>query len=428
MSAQRLILVIEPEAQLAARLQAELRSAGYRVLLAQRALDALDIARRTAPDLILTDINLPDLSGRELATTLRADERFIKTPIVAIANQTDEERDISYAAGINGFVQTPIRYEALAIQVEFYLSGGTDFQSDENRLDIARTRYLQAVVSQLEGRIRELENKNQELQKIDQMKDTFIQLAAHELRTPLTLITGYSRLLEDHPPLLQLMGNDGEIGTLIKGLSESISRMQGIIEEILTMSRIMTSNIELNVRPISLGKLVQRVIAHYQQALHDRNLTVHFDERQWPSSMRCDPELIQLTIDNLVSNAIKYTPDGGHIVMAARTNSQLVRFSVKDTGVGIAPDVRETIFERLHIGGDIGLHTTSKTAFGGGGLGLGLAICRGIVEAHNGKIWVESNGYDPQTLPGSEFIVILPLAHTTEHRKSRLKRLTSNMG
>lgn len=424
------ILIIEHDEQTRHDVQFILKGIGYHVVTAPRALDGIDIARKLSPDLIIVAMDLPDLMGGELATTLRSERRFRETPIIAfLTEDSTEQRDMAFAAGINGHMVKPVNLEALPFNVEFYMSGGTDSIDDTERLQVARSRFLQDVVKRLEERIRELEDKNETLERVDQMKDSFIQLTAHELRTPLTLISGYSRLLEDHPPLQEMRKTDDSMGTLIEGLLESIGRMQGIIEEILTVSRIMTSQIELTLAPINLGKAVSTVLKDYKEVIQERKLTLHFAQSEWPKSMRADGELIQLTLSNLISNAIKYTPDGGEIFIHAQTKGKLVRFSVRDTGIGIAKDKQNIIFERFHIGGEVETHTTSKTAFGGGGLGLGLAICKGIIEAHGGTINVESRGYDPKTLPGSEFIVILPVMANSQQnvftasRTGVLKRL-----
>lgn len=404
------ILVIEHDEQTRHDVKFMLAGIGYHVVTASRGLDGIDLARKLNPDLIIVSMDLPDLGGGEVTTTLRSESRFESTPVVAFLSSDDpEERDIAFAAGINGHMVKPINLEALPFNIEFFMSGGTDSIDDTERLKVARNRFLQDVVKRLEERIRELENQNASLERVDQMKDSFIQLTAHELRTPLTLITGYSRLLEDHPPLKEMMKNDASIGPLIEGLTESIGRMQGIIEEILTVSRIMTSEIELTLSPTNLAKVVKTIVAQYRNVMLERKLKLYFNESEWPQSMRADSDLLQLTISNLMSNAIKYTPNGGEIHLKAQTKGKLVRFSIRDTGIGVSHDKKDVIFDRFHIGGDVELHTTSKTAFGGGGLGLGLAICKGIIEAHGGTISVESPGYDPKNNPGSEFIVILPI-------------------
>ena len=405
------VLIICDDQAIQSALPAALMKAKYAVLMAHRALDGLDIARAQQPDLILTDLHLPDMSGNELATTLRGDKRFAETPIVLMcAPQSPDERDLSFAAGISGFIDKPLQIEAVALMLAFFLSGGTHTVPDGDKLQAARSRYFQLVVSRLEERVRALEAQNKSLERIDDMKDTFIQLTAHELRTPLTLITGYSRLLADHPPLLSMMKSDDDIRNLVDGLTESIARMQNIIEDILTTSRIMTNRIELNVRPINLGKIAQRVIDQYAETLTQRELKVNFDARYWPQAMRGDAELLHLTFSNLMGNAIKYTPNKGAITLKAQYTSQLARISIKDNGIGIDPEMKQSIFERMHHSGDVSLHGTSKTAFMGGGLGLGLSICQGIIKAHGGKIWVESSGRDIEKRPGSEFIMVLPLS------------------
>jgi len=427
------ILIIEHDEQIRHDVKFILKGIGYHVVTASRGLDGIDVARKISPDLIIVAMDLPDLMGGELAATLRSEDRFLTTPIlVFLSEDSPEEIDMAFAAGITGHMVKPINLEALPFNVEFYMSGGTDSIDDTERLQVARTRFLQDVVKRLEERIRELEDKNETLERIDQMKDSFIQLTAHELRTPLTLITGYSRLLEDHPPMQELRKQDEGITTLIDGLVESITRMQGIIEEILTVSRIMTSNIELTLAPTNMAKIVKNVVIQYIDVIQERNLNLYFNESEWPQSMRADGDLIQLTMSNLISNAIKYTPDGGDIYLHAQTKGKLIRFSVRDTGIGIEHDKQKAIFERFHIGGEVETHTTSKTAFGGGGLGLGLAICKGIIEAHGGTITVESSGYDPEGLPGSEFIIILPVianssqAVFTSNKTGVLKRLARN--
>ncbi|MEL7235767.1 MAG: HAMP domain-containing sensor histidine kinase, partial [Chloroflexota bacterium] len=107
---------------------------------------------------------------------------------------------------------------------------------------------------------------------------------------------------------------------------------------------------------------------------------------------------------------IKYTPDGGKIHISAREDDTYLHLSVTDTGIGIDEENLDLIFDRFHTASDPQLHSTSKTAFAGGGIGLGLAICKGVIEAHGGTILVRSIGRDPETMPGSTFTIKLPIA------------------
>jgi len=319
-----------------------------------------------------------------------------------------EHRELAMAAGLTGYMTKPVDVEGLLERVQAYLHGAQD-AIEPQALAEAQTRYSQELVARLDGRIRELENVNTSLARLDRMKDTFIQLTAHELRTPLTLVYGYSRLLEDNAELQTALKYDSNLRTLMEGMSGAIQRMQSIVNEILLVSRIMTNRIDLSIGPTDLGDIVRKVIKSYDEALQERRLTVHFDRAQWPDRIRADWELLELAIHNLLSNAIKFTPDGGEIVLKAMVEGEQVRISIKDTGIGISPDVQTTLFDRFHTDNDIQLHSTSKTAFRGGGIGLGLAVCKGIVEAHGGMINCHSAGYDPQKLPGCEFVIVLPL-------------------
>jgi len=403
------ILYIEDDPASRSLVERTLKYGGYKVFIAACGLDGIDMARHEVPDLILTDLNLPDMSGREITTTLRSDPRFKTTPIVALTAQVlKDQRELTFAAGITGYLTKPLDVDHLLEQIAYYLGGGHDV-IDQGVLSAAQSRYTQELVSRLETRVRDLEAVNQSLRRLDKMKDTFIQLTAHELRTPLTLVYGYSRLLGDNPDIKGITAYDPNMQMLLDGLTGSIGRMQTIINEILTISRIMTNNIDLSVGPTDLGNIIQRVLRTYTQAIEERHMNIRFDKADFPDRLNADWELLELAFRNLLSNAIKYTPDSGTITLKSRLEGETIRLSIRDTGIGVAVDEQKTIFERFHTTGDVALHSTSKTAFRGGGIGLGLAICKGIIEAHGGRLWVESKGHDPVNLPGSEFIVVLPI-------------------
>lgn len=412
------ILYIEDDPASRMLVERALKHAGYKVLVAERGLDGIDIARREHPDLILTDINLPDVSGREITTTLRSDKRFSTVPIVALTAQGQGEyQAMTMAAGVTGYLSKPIDIELLVERVEYYLRGGHD-KIDLATFSDAQTKYMQEVVGRLETQVRELETSNNMLKRLDKMKDSFIEITAHELRTPLTLVYGYSRLLNEIPVIKETMASDENTRTMIQGLNDGIKRLQVIINEVVTISRIMTNQIDLSIGAINPASIAQKIVTNLQDTLKMRPINIHFDVATWPTKMRGDNDLITLMLNNLVTNAIKYTPDAGHVYLTATANEQNIRISVKDTGIGVAQDERQRVFERFHTAGDTLLHSTSKTAFRGGGLGLGLAVCKAIAEAHGGRIWVESHGFDPDGLPGSEFIVEMPVATAfrTAHR------------
>jgi signal transduction histidine kinase len=412
---QHTILYIEDDPGSRTLVERTLRFAGYRVLTAERGLLGIDLARRELPDLILTDINLPDIGGREIATTLRADPRFAETPIVALTAQgMTGQREMSMVAGITGFLLKPLDVEHLPSQLQFYLGGGQD-RIESDLLGQAQKNYTQEVAVRLENRIRELEKFNEDLRRLDNVKDAFINITAHELRTPLTLLIGYNRLLMENPALRAILAQDDGSRMLVEGMSQAITRMQAIINEILTTSRIINNRLELSISPVNITEVIQRAVAFYQQAIKDRRMNITLALAGAPSRMLADWDLTELVMRNLIGNAIKFTPDNGTItvtvtpLVGSGPEDTNIQISVKDTGIGIPREAMDKIFERFNTTNDHMLHSTSKTAFRGGGIGLGLAVCKGVVEAHGGTIQAISPGFDPDRPPGSEFIVIMPL-------------------
>ncbi|MBN1679643.1 MAG: hybrid sensor histidine kinase/response regulator [Anaerolineae bacterium] len=403
------ILYIEDDDASRRLIERFLVTAGYNVLSASRALEGIDLAKTHRPDLILTDINLPDLSGRDIAVRLRTDPTLESVPIVALTAQSHSlEREKTFVAGVTGYITKPVNLGTLIDKIERYLHGEKD-RVDVSALKSAQQAYREELVARLEDNVRELEASNQELRRLDRIKDDFIQLTAHELRTPLTTVYGYSRLVQSLDVIQQVMAQNPEARACLVGLVDSIERLSVVINEIVIVSRIASGRVDLKPGTANLKKVIERVIEGYQQASEQRQLTVKVDPETWPTEIFGDELLLDLAFSNVFGNAIKYTPDGGTITLQAEIQETRVQISVHDTGIGINPDDQRRIFDRFYTAGDTQLHSTSKTAFRGGGLGLGLAICRGIINAHHGKMWVESDGCDEDRLPGSTFYINLPL-------------------
>jgi signal transduction histidine kinase len=259
--------------------------------------------------------------------------------------------------------------------------------------------------SQVEYLSHELETAQARLKKFDKSKSNFIAVAAHELKTPLTLIEGYAAMIGD------LASRDNEqIHALIQGTHTGIWRMREIVDDMIDVSMIDNHLLTLNFQPVWLNRVFNMLQADFTDILQQRKHTLEI--RPFPGSdelIFADPERLYQAVKNLVSNAIKYTPDGGTITIDGRTLPGFVEVTVADSGIGIAPENQEVIFEKFGQLGDVSLHSSGKTKFKGGGPGLGLAITRGIIEAHNGSIWAESEGYDEVKCPGSIFHVLLPL-------------------
>lgn len=389
--------------------QRVLGNKGYEVYVANDGLEGINVARAQQPRLILMDINLPNMDGREITTRLRSLPHFANIPIVALtANNSPGSRELALAAGCTGFLTKPINVSQFPQQVEDFLQGRIEPLSETERTQHLQI-HAQRLVERLESKVRELESVNKRLRELDQMKSDFIVLVSHELRTPLTLISGYSYLLEENLKRAREMVSVESLSNIAQGLNLGVTRMQEVIDEIINFSRVAAGMLDLSLGPVSLQTLVMDVCAQISDICHKRRLNLHIGELSQLPLIEGDGNQLRLAFANLLSNAIKFTPDGGHIYVAGRTTGNIVEILVRDTGIGIPPEEQSRIFEQFYVLGSIEHHSTSKHAFQGGGLGLGLAVAKGIFEAHNGRISVESERRDPDNLPGSTFHVFLPI-------------------
>ncbi|MBE0696449.1 MAG: HAMP domain-containing histidine kinase, partial [Anaerolineaceae bacterium] len=257
----------------------------------------------------------------------------------------------------------------------------------------------------------------------DRSKSDFIAVAAHELRTPLTLIEGYTAMLRDsrEPKNINELENE-----LLNGINSGTRRLKTIIDDMIDVSLIDNNLLQLNFQPVWINRLLNVLKIELEPATRERAQTLCIPDFPGSNEMTfADPERLLQVLRNVLTNAIKYTPDGGEISIDGRKLSGFIEMVIRDTGIGISPEDQSIIFEKFTRLGNIALHSSGKTKFKGGGPGLGLHIARGIIEAHGGAIWAESPGYNEETNPGSTFHILLPLNSTPpDTRMARL--LTPN--
>ncbi|MGB5057368.1 MAG: hybrid sensor histidine kinase/response regulator [Candidatus Promineifilaceae bacterium] len=409
------ILYIEDDHASRRLVERVLTSRGYEVLVATEGLEGINLAREQKPQLILMDINLPNMDGREITTRLRSLPNFSNVPIVALtANISAGSRELALAAGCTGFMTKPIDVATFPADVERFLQGKQDKLTADERNEHLE-KHAQNLVESLEKKVRELRAVNKRLLELDSLKSDFIVLVSHELRTPLTLVSGYSHLLAEQVSNKNGLVQAQSIAGIAEGLQSGVARMQDVINEIISVVRISSGTLDLSLGPVRLTKVVNDVQKTYGDICRKRNLTLDIGDFSELPFIQGDGRRIQSAVEHVVGNAVKYTPDGGRISLSGHyVLDKAVDIIVQDTGIGIPLEEQRHIFEQFYTLGAIQHHSTSKSAFQGGGLGLGLAIAKGIVEAHNGRIWVESERRDPQALPGSTFHILLPLSPSDE--------------
>lgn len=268
----------------------------------------------------------------------------------------------------------------------------------------------------------EVADVQQKLERLDRSKSNFISVAAHELKTPLTLIEGYTAMLSDIVTRLE-EGKNGN--ALLHGVHTGIQRLRQIVDDMIDVSLIDNNMLSLNLQPIWMNHLLSLLKKNHEQFVLERKQTLTIEKFEGGQEiLYADPERLYQAFQNVMTNAIKYTPDGGTIVMTGRLLPGFVEVTIADNGIGISLEDQTQIFEKFGKLGRADLHSTSKIKFKGGGPGLGLSIARGIIEAHGGTIWVESEGYDEVKCPGSTFHILLPLrSEAADPRISKLFNL-----
>jgi PAS domain S-box-containing protein len=256
-------------------------------------------------------------------------------------------------------------------------------------VDITERRQLEAERERL---LAEEQEARAQAEAATRAKDEFLAVVSHELRSPLNAILGYSRLLRTQ------RRNDPEIAQ-ITNIIERNGRMQiQLIEDLLDTARIISGKLKLEIKPVELTEVVAAALDTVRPAADSKNIALDLAFETDVYQIMGDADRLQQVVWNLLSNAIKFTPEGGRVLLALTHQPSAVQIVVSDTGQGIAPDLLPFIFDRFRQG-----DSSSTRRFGG--LGLGLALVRHLVELHGGEVRVESAG----KARGATFTVTLPL-------------------
>jgi signal transduction histidine kinase len=260
-------------------------------------------------------------------------------------------------------------------------------------IELLQTFATQSALAIQNARLfREIEEKSRQLEVASQHKSEFLANMSHELRTPLNAIIGFSEVLGE-----RMFGELNEKQEeYLKDIHASGQHLLSLINDILDLSKIEAGRMELELSDFDLPTAIDNALTLVRERAGRRGIALHQAADDGLGQIRGDERKIKQVLLNLLSNAIKFTPDGGRIDLRARAVDGAVEVSVSDTGVGIAPEDQEAIFEEFRQVG-----TADKKVEG---TGLGLALSRKFVELHGGRIWVES-----QIGTGSTFTFTIPI-------------------
>ena len=353
-----LVLVVDDEAASRFAKSQILRRADFDVCEAGNGHDALRIARDRNPGVVLLDVHLPDMSGFEVCRRLKADSVPVPRSVLQISASaiSDADRASGLENGADAYLTEPV---------------GTDVL-------IATVRAL--------DRVRHLETA---LAEANRSKDEFLAVLSHELRTPLNIMIG--RLAQLRQPGL----TDEARERALDALERSARHQWRLVDDLLDVARIENGKMELQLAPVDAAAIVSAV----GDALAARAMASRVEIRiqAQPTPLTGDANRLHQVVTNLMGNAIQFTPPGGLITASVEAREDEVVISIADTGVGIDQTLLPYIFERFR-------QSTDPRQRGHRGLGLGLAIASGIVEAHGGRLTAASDGPGR----GATFTVVLP--------------------
>ncbi len=370
-----LVLVIDDVAQNLQVLNASLAEHGYRVAAAKSGEQAFKALERIQPDLILLDIMMPDMDGYEVCERLKSNRRTKNIPVIFLTAKSESTDLIKgFESGGVDYIIKPFQTPELIARVKTHT-------------ELKRNRDLILEYSlQIKDRATELERLNDE-------KNQFLGIASHDLKNPLGNILTLSQLMKSMPD-----PDPKQLDEFMAIIERSAKKMLSIIENLLDVNRIESGELKVKKDTIELREALTQVKDSFLKAAEKKAITVHFSVPESPVECRTDPMLLSQILDNLVSNAIKYSPKEKQVWITLEQTAEAALIHIKDEGPGFSEMDQAKLYQKF-------ARLTAQPTGGESSTGLGLSIVKKLVEAVDGDIALES-----EVNQGSTFILTLPLS------------------
>ena len=360
MQATSTVLIIDDEPIARAGLEALLAGEGYRLEFATNGMEGLAMAAGLVPDVILLDIMMPDMDGYEVCKQLRNTPKLRSIPIIIVSALSDKESLVrGLDAGADEFLSKPVM--------------GLELR--------ARVRSMLRIRKQ-----------HKELQRLLQWREQFVNMLVHDMRTPLQVIMSYADLLLSEAPLEI---EHREWAELINANADRLSRL---LTEMLIMAKMEKGQFALNQATVNLSQLLRNAYQHHRGVAGERTIRLRLEAPEQPVYGWLDANLLVRVLDNLLSNALKFSPPESEVTLRllppTAVEDKRLHIQIIDQGPGIPAEDRERIFNPFEI---VALRQKGLPQ-----IGLGLPFCKLAVEAHKGRLWVE-----PNQPTGSIFVIEL---------------------
>ncbi|MCM8534978.1 MAG: response regulator [Lentisphaeraceae bacterium] len=353
---------------------------GYMVNVARNGLEALEMVQKVDFDIILLDIQMPEMDGYEACQRLKSDERFAYIPIIFLTAQTEQESIIkAFECGAADYLVKPFCGQELTMRVK-------------NQIELKDHReHLEKLV---EERTEELAGALNEVRRTSRIKDEFLSTMSHEMRTPMNGILGLSTLLASD----DLTSEQAEY---VGKIQSSMSHLQGIIENMFEYTLIQSGETLTEFEPTDINELLGEVSVSYEKLAKVKGIDFRLDiSEDVPASVNIDSRKVKSILCQLLENSVKFT-EAGYVSLDVNSTCEngrlVIELNIRDSGIGIPEDRFDLIFEKF-------TQVDSSSTRDYEGVGIGLAICKDLVEAVNGSISLDS-----QLGQGSCFTVKIPL-------------------
>ncbi|SKB13567.1 Integral membrane sensor hybrid histidine kinase [Planktothrix sp. PCC 11201] len=393
-----LVLVVEDNPTMSHFVCTTLAS-DYNTAIATNGEEGLYQALALHPDLIISDIMMPGMSGDEMVQKVRTYPELNITPIVILTAKTDDESRVQLLReGAQDYLMKPFSVEELRARVSNWIIIKRTRDLLQQELT-TQSVDLETLAQELALRKRELQlaltglqQQTEELAKANQLKNEFLAIVSHELRTPLNVILGWLYLLRTR----SLTPERSQIA--LETMERNAKALTKLIEDLLDISNLLQGKTKINLSSVNLRSVIQSVLQMFEPLAITKGIELQIKIDESVDSVAGDPERVQQIIEHLLDNAIKFTPPGGAVTISLTANSTQACIQVQDTGQGILQDSLSSIFESFR-------QADSSITRQHGGLGLGLAIVKQLVTLQQGTVKAESEGEGK----GATFTINFPL-------------------
>jgi len=382
-------LLVDDLAENLLSLEALLRRDNLVLLKARSGVEALELLLKHDVALALLDVQMPGMDGFELAELMRGTEKTRRVPIIFLtAGNADRQRRFrGYEAGAVDFLYKPIEADVLRSKADVFF----ELYRQRQQIDL-QLKALKVSAEENDRLLAESQNYATALKEADTRKDEFLATLAHELRNPLAPIRNGLQILK-------MSANNGETTEVVREMmTRQLSHLVHLIDDLLDVSRVSQGKISLRKQKLAIKDAVQDAIETSRPLIENAHHTLTVDMPDEALWVDADPTRMAQIIGNILNNAAKYTPEGGKIALSVAHEGDNVVIRVTDNGVGIPADMLSKVF-------DLFTQVGRNLERAQGGLGIGLALVKRLMDMHDGTILAESGGVNT----GTTFTLTFPL-------------------